>query len=81
MSKIYLTENEKRQIKSMYGLITETDDVIKKRCYEYRYRVNNKVTANSCDIQRFLKNIGHKISPTNVVDCTTVAIFAMLLIF
>jgi len=54
----------------MYGLITETDDVIKKRCYEYRYRVNNKVTANSCDIQRFLKNIGHKISPTNVVDCS-----------
>ena len=66
MKKIILSESEKNQIKSMYGLITEVDDTVhKKRCYEYNSRVNNPVTANSCEIQRFLKNIGYNI----VVDC------------
>ncbi len=49
----------------MYGLITEVDDIHKKRCYEYNYRENNPVTANACDIQRFFKNIGYNI----IVDC------------
>ena len=66
MKRIILSESEKNQIKSMYGLIKEDDDTIhKKRCYEYNSRVNEPVTANACDIQRFLKNIGYNI----VVDC------------
>ena len=63
MKKIILSELEKNQIKSMYGLITEVDDTVhKKRCYEYNSRVNNPVTANAGDIQKFLKNIGYGIT-------------------
>jgi hypothetical protein len=63
MKKIILSESEKNQIKSMYGLITEVDDTVhKKRCYEYNSRVNNPVTANAGDIQKFLKNIGYGIT-------------------
>jgi hypothetical protein len=63
MRKIILTESEINEIKSMYGLINETDDTLrKKRCYEYNSVYYNPMTANAGDIQRFLKKIGYNIT-------------------
>lgn len=63
MKKIILTESEINEIKSMYGLINETDDTLrKKRCYEYNSVIITPMTANAGDIQKFLKNIGYNIT-------------------
>jgi len=48
--------------KELEYLAESNDAVLKKRCQEYKNRVTTPVTANACDIQKFLINVGHNIT-------------------